>query len=100
MNELGYFFPFETNSDILQLLISHLAGAPALLTPSRATFLYRLAIHHVSIYLFGWSHVSGMDVMNAGERVRRVSSMMPMTISPECAKDLHSYRYLQKKQES
>lgn len=93
VDELGYEFPYETNSEVLQLLISHLCGAPALLTRARNARLYALALHHVSIHLFGWAHVSGASVVEAGERVARVRSLLPITTSPEVIKDLMNYRF-------
>ena len=95
LDKLSYLFPYETNSEVLSLMTRSLCSVTVPLTRHTNPALYELAIHHLAIHLFGWKHVDGTtsEEMPASERVKRVQEVMPMTLSPETIKELHSYRF-------
>jgi hypothetical protein len=93
LDKEGFLFPLERSADAQGLLVELLAGAPAALTAERNSDLYQIALHHVSAYLFGWKHVSGIEGMSATERVRIIQEQLPMSKSPQLVKDLMQYRH-------
>lgn len=93
VDDVGFLFPYEMNGEILSLLMAHVAGGPALLDATRNQRLFRVAIHHLAIHLFGWPHVSSQAVMPAAERAKRVHQMVPSGAHPDCLAALQTYRY-------